>query len=51
MLADAGYADVQSFRGNGKPSQPDDRLFIVSATRPPDRRRRRGTRNRRIAGA
>ena len=33
LLGDAGYRDVQFLRGNGKVSEPSDRLFIVSARR------------------
>jgi SAM-dependent methyltransferase len=33
MLAAAGFIDVTLVRGNGKPSQPSDRVFIVSAFR------------------
>ena len=33
LLEAAGYVDVNLVRGNGKPSQPSDRVFIVSAFR------------------
>ncbi len=33
LLEAAGYVDVNLVRGNGMPSQPSDRAFIVSAFR------------------